>query len=201
MVEVRPVGGALGADIIGVDLSRPLTSAEFGAIHGGWMAHLVLRFREQRLTDDALMAFSRNFGALDGNPRHAKAEGRPEANANAGFVNVISNVVENGRAIGVALEVPPSGGDTGFCNMYTALESLPAELRGRIDGLSCVHDSSLNSVGQLRVGFDDVTDARKTPGAGPWTKSRVTRPTSALKFRQKDRFGMYSANGTGWRLT
>src|SRR5580765_7294090 len=97
MVEVRPVGGALGADIIGVDLSRPLTSAEFGAIHGGWMAHLVLRFREQRLTDDALMAFSRNFGALDGNPRHAKAEGRPEANANAGFVNVISNVVENGR--------------------------------------------------------------------------------------------------------
>lgn len=190
MVEVRPSGSALGADIVGVDLSRPLTSAEFGAIHGAWMDHLVLRFREQRLTDDALMAFSRDFGALDGNPRHAKAEGRTEANANAGFVNIISNVVENGRAIGglgnyeskwhtdmsynqvppmasalYALEVPPSGGDTGFCNMYTALESLPAETRARINGLSCVHDSSLNSVGQLRVGFEDVTDPRKTPGA------------------------------------
>jgi taurine dioxygenase len=194
MPEVRPTGAALGADIIGVDLAKPLTSAEFGVIHRAWMAHLVLRFREQRLTDDQLMAFSRNFGALDGNPRHAKAEGRAvgagEGPASAGYVNVISNVVENGKAIGglgnyeskwhtdmsynsvppmasalYALEVPPSGGDTGFCNMYTALETLPPALRTRIDGLSCVHDSSLNSVGQLRVGFEDVTDPRRTPGA------------------------------------
>jgi taurine dioxygenase len=189
MLEVRPTGAALGADIVGVDLSKPLTSAEFGTIHAAWMRHLVLRFREQRLSDEQLMAFSRNFGALDGNPRQAKAEGRA-IDASAGFVNIISNVVENGRAIGglgnyeskwhtdmsynlvppmasalYALEVPPSGGDTGFCNMYTALESLPPALRERIKGLSCVHDSSLNSVGQLRVGFEDVSDPRKTPGA------------------------------------
>jgi taurine dioxygenase len=187
MLEVRPTGGALGADIVGADLSRPLTSAEFGVIHAGWMAHLVLRFREQRLTDEQLMAFSRNFGALDGNPRHAAAEGRA---GNAGFVNVISNVVENGKAIGglghyeakwhtdmsynqvppmasalYALEVPPIGGDTGFCNMYSALETLPHDLRARIEDLNCVHDSSLNSVGQLRVGFEDVADPRRTPGA------------------------------------
>ena len=189
MLDVRPTGSALGADIIGVDLSRPLTSAEFGAIHAAWMARLVLRFREQHLTDEQLMAFSRNFGALDGNPRHAKAEGR-STNAASGYVNIISNVVENGKAIGglgnyeskwhtdmsynlvppmasalYALEVPPTGGDTGFCDMYTALETLPPALRARIDGLNCVHDGSLNSVGQLRVGFDDVTDPRKTPGA------------------------------------
>ncbi len=189
MPEVHPTGSALGADITGVDLSGPLTSAEFGAIHAAWMRHLVLRFRDQHLTDDALMAFSRNFGALDGNPRHAKAEGRAD-NAAAGFVNIISNVMEDGHAIGglgnyeakwhtdmsynpvppmasalYALEVPDSGGDTGFCNMYSALETLPAELRARIKGLSCVHDSSLNSVGQLRVGFEDVTDPRRTPGA------------------------------------
>jgi taurine dioxygenase len=189
MAEVRPTGHALGADIIGVDLARPLPSAEFGVVHRAWMSHLVLRFREQHLTDEQLMAFSRDFGALDGNPRHAKAEGRSN-DAAAGFVNVISNVVENGRAIGglgnyeskwhtdmsynplppmasalYALEVPPSGGDTGFCSMYAALETLPDPLGARIDGLSCVHDSSLNSVGQLRVGFEDVTDPRKTPGA------------------------------------
>jgi taurine dioxygenase len=189
MVEVRPTGAALGADIVGVDLSKPLTSAEFGVIHGAWMRHLVLRFREQRLTDDQLMAFSRNFGALDGNPPHAKVEGRP-MKAGGGYVNIISNVVEDGVPIGglgnyeskwhtdmsynrlppmasalYALEVPPSGGDTGFCNMYTALDSLPPSLRERIDGLCCVHDSSLNSVGQLRVGFEDVTDPRRTQGA------------------------------------
>jgi taurine dioxygenase len=189
MLEVRPTGAALGADIDGVDLSQALTSAEFGAIHAAWMRHLVLRFRGQRLTDAQLMTFSRNFGALDGNPRHAKVEGRDD-DAASGYVNIISNVVENGRAIGglgnyeskwhtdmsynpvppmasalYALEVPPSGGDTGFCNMYAALENLPAPLRARVDGLSCVHDSSLNSVGQLRVGFEAVTDPRRTPGA------------------------------------
>src|SRR5258708_3200972 len=98
MLEVRPTGAALGADIVGVDLSKPLTSAEFGTIHAAWMRHLVLRFREQRLSDEQLMAFSRNFGALDGNPRHAKAEGRA-MEASAGYVNVISNVLQNGRAI------------------------------------------------------------------------------------------------------
>jgi taurine dioxygenase len=189
MLEVIPSGRALGADIAGVDLSRPVTSAEFGAIHAAWMNHLVLRFRGQSLTDDQLMAFSRDFGALDANPRHAKVEGRPEP-ASDSFVNVISNVVENGRAIGglgnyeskwhtdmsynpvppmasalYALEVPPTGGDTGFCNMYAALESLPGQIRAQIRGLNCVHDSSLNSVGQLRVGFEDVTDPRRTPGA------------------------------------
>ena len=103
---------------------------------------------------------------------------------------MISNVVEAGKPIGglgnyefkwhtdmsyvdippmasalYALEVPPAGGDTGFCSMYAALDSLPAALRQRIAGLNCVHDSSLNSVGQLRVGFEEVSDPRHTPGA------------------------------------
>jgi taurine dioxygenase len=189
MVDIRPTDAALGADITGVDLSRPLTSTEFGAIHGAWMDNLVLRFRGQQLSDEQLMTFSRNFGALDGNPAHAKVEGRA-ANATSGYVNIISNVVENGRPIGglgnyeskwhtdmsynltppmasalYALEVPAAGGDTSFCNMYAALDALPAALRKEITGLSCVHDSSLNSVGQLRVGFEDVTDPRRAPGA------------------------------------
>lgn len=189
MVEVRPSGAALGADILGVDLSQPLDAASFGQIRAAWMQHLVLRFRNQRLNDDQLMAFSANFGALDRNPRHARGELRTVEDSSA-YVNVISNVVENGKAIGglgnyeshwhsdmsynaippmasalYALEIPPSGGDTGFCNMYAALEGLPPPLRQRIQGLGCVHDSSLNSVGQLRVGFEPVTDPRKAPGA------------------------------------
>ena len=189
MVEVQPAVGALGADITGVDLAQPLTSGEFGVIRAAWMARLVLRFRGQRLSDDHLMAFSRNFGALDRNPRHARTEVRQREDS-SDYVNVISNVVEDGRAIGglghyeskwhtdmsyapvppmasalYALEVPHEGGDTGFCNMYTALDSLPSETRARIEGLGCVHDGSLNSVGQLRVGFEEVTDPRTTPGA------------------------------------
>jgi taurine dioxygenase len=189
MLYVIPTADALGADIAGVDLSAPLSAPDFGAIHQAWMRHLVLRFRGQSLTDDQLMAFSRNFGPLDRNPRHAKTERRQNEDS-SDYVNVISNVVENGRAIGglghyeakwhsdmsynpvppmasalYALEVPPEGGDTSFANMYKAYETLDEATQERIATLGCVHDSSLNSVGQLRVGFEAVTDPRKTPGA------------------------------------
>ena len=189
MLEAIPTAHLLGADIVGADLSRPLSANDFGTIYQAWMRHLVVRFRGQSLTDDQLLAFSRNFGPLDRNPRHAKAEHR-QAEDSSDYVNVISNVMENGKAIGglghyeakwhsdmsynpvpamasalYALEVPTSGGDTSFANMYTALETLDETTRARVAGLTCVHDSSLNSVGQLRVGFEDVTDPRKTPGA------------------------------------
>ena len=189
MLDVIPTENCLGADIAGVDLSMPLSAADFGAIHQAWMRHLVLRFRGQSLTDDQLLGFSRNFGPLDRNPRHARSEHR-QMEDSSDYVNVISNVVENGRAIGglghyeakwhsdmsynqvppmasalYALEVPPIGGDTSFCNMYSAFETLDQAMRERVAALNCIHDSSLNSVGQLRVGFEDVTDPRKTPGA------------------------------------
>lgn len=133
------------------------------------------------------MAFSRNFGALDRNPRQAKGEVRDTV---ADHVLVISNVLEQGKPIGglgnyeskwhtdmsyvdvppmasalYALEVPPSGGDTGFCTMVAAYEALSAAAQAMIAPLSCIHDSSVNSVGQLRACFEPVTDPRRTPGA------------------------------------
>lgn len=187
-IVVRPLGGALGADIEGVDLSRPLAAADFAALQRAWLDHLVLRFRGQRLSDEQLAAYSRNFGALDRNPIHA-AKDAPRDDAER-YINVISNVKVDGKAIGglgdgeshwhtdmsynpippmasllYALEVPPAGGDTGFCNMYRAYETLPAGVKERIETLACVHDSSLNSVGELRKGFREVSDPRETPGA------------------------------------
>jgi len=64
-----------------------------------------------------------------------------------------------------ALEVPPAGGDTGFANMYLAYETLPDELRGRVEGRLCRHDGSRNSAGELRRGFTEVSDPRQAPGA------------------------------------
>lgn len=106
------------------------------------------------------------------------------------YVSVISNVKIGGKAIGnlgnyeshwhtdmsynevppmasalYAIEVPPTGGNTSFANMYAAFESLDAATRHRIDGLTCIHDASRNSVGELRRGFADVTDPRQTVGA------------------------------------
>lgn len=105
-------------------------------------------------------------------------------------IAVISNIVEDGKPIGglanyeaewhtdmsynevppsasvlYAIEVPDEGGDTSFCNMYLAYETLPRGLTKQIEGLRCRHDSSRNSAGQLRKGASEVTDPRETPGA------------------------------------
>jgi taurine dioxygenase len=185
-MRVRPTGAALAADIEGVDLAGPLSPETMAAIKAAWSDHLVLRFRGQSLSDDDLMRFSRQFGELDWAPV-AAANDAPEGRE---YIMVVSNVIENGVAIGqlgayeaiwhtdmsyiaeppmasalYSLEVPPSGGDTGFCNMYLALETLPAALRRAVEGRVCRHDASRNSAGELRRGYVDAPDPSQTVGA------------------------------------
>jgi taurine dioxygenase len=186
-ITVTPTGAALGADVAGIDLSRPLDDATFKAVEKAWHDHLVLRFRGQNLDDPALLAFARRFGELDKAPVHAINDADHDPFPE---ITVMSNIKVNGKAIGnlghyeaewhtdmsynektpigsllYSLEVPPSGGDTGFSNMYLAYETLPAELKRAVTGKTCRHDSSRNSVGELRKGFKDVTDPREAPGA------------------------------------
>ncbi|MBV8889128.1 MAG: TauD/TfdA family dioxygenase [Alphaproteobacteria bacterium] len=195
-VAVRPTGAALGADIAGVDLAGELPPETVAAIKQAWAVHLVLRFRGQRLGDDDLLRFSRHFGELDYAPVYAAQTEAPGQSrqvevveAGRRYVMVVSNVIEDGKAIGdlgayealwhtdmsyvaappsasalYALEVPPSGGDTGFCNMYAAFETLPDELRRQIEGRVCRHDASRNSAGQLRRGYADMPDPSQTVG-------------------------------------
>jgi taurine dioxygenase len=185
-VAVKPTEAALAADIEGIDLAGSLTPEIAAAIKEAWGEHLVLRFRGQRLSDDDLLRFSRQFGELDWAPI-AAANDAPEGRE---YVMVVSNVVENGQAIGqlgayeaiwhtdmsyvaeppmasalYSLEVPPEGGDTGFCNMYLAYDTLAPELRRQVEGRLCRHDASRNSAGELRRGFVDATDASQTVGA------------------------------------
>ncbi len=186
-VQIRKLADALGAEIGGVDLSRPLSAAVFAEIRKAWLDHLVLRFRGQRLSDPELIAFSRLFGELD--PPGPNPYGKaflPEFPE----VNVISNIKVDGTPIGGlgdgeaiwhadmtyvetppmaailhALELPPSGGDTYWANMYLACESLPAGLRRRIEGRKAIHDATYNSAGLMRKGYKDITDPREAPGA------------------------------------
>lgn len=186
-VKVISSGKALAADIEGVDLSKALDAASLASIVEAWSEHLVLRFRGQKLSDPDLERFSAMLGPLDKAPTYSKGV---RTDVGSDFVTVISNVVVNGVAIGdlgnaealwhtdmsynetppmasalYSLEIPPVGGETGFCNMYQAWKTLPQDLRQRISGRMCVHDSSTNSVGGLRGGHEAVTDVTKTPGA------------------------------------
>src|ERR1700750_1216284 len=68
--SIHPLGGALGAEVRGIDLNEPLAPEEVRALRAAWAEHLVLRFRDQQaLTDEAQIAFSRHFGKLDQRPR------------------------------------------------------------------------------------------------------------------------------------
>jgi taurine dioxygenase len=186
-IRVIPSGSALGADIEGIDISQPLTPQQAAELKSAWAQHLVLRFRGQALSDPQLEAFSACFGTLDAAPVY-KIGVRVDVHSD--FVTVISNVKKDGVPIGDlgdgeavwhtdmsyndappmasalhALEIPSIGGETGFCNMYEAYRALPDGLRQKIATLTCRHDSSRNSAGELRGNHRDVKDPREAPGA------------------------------------
>ena len=186
---IRPSGGALGADVEGIDLSQPIDDAAITVIRNAWLDHLVIRFRHQSLKLEDLERFSGYFGRLDRAPI-TPWTGLPHLPSHP-FVAVMSNIEENGRPIGslghgeaiwhtdmsykdetptasilYAVEIPPVGGNTNFANMALAYERLPQDLRRRVDaGLMCKHDASTNSAGQRRAGFEGIDDPRELPGA------------------------------------
>jgi len=186
-ISIKNLAAPLGAQAAGVDLAEPLDPDEVDAIETAWRERLVVVFHGQSLSDPQLLAFSRYFGALD--PPGPNPYGEPFNKAYP-EINVISNVVENGRPIGNlgdgeavwhadmtyievppkaamlhALEVPPVGGNTYFADMFAAYATLPAELKRAAEGRIAVHDASRNSAGLLRKGFREVTDVRETVGA------------------------------------
>jgi taurine dioxygenase len=106
-ITVRPFTAGLGADISGVDIREPLSTADRDAIRAAWLANLVLRFRDQPMTDTQHMAFTRQFGELEFNPAALIAKQYGVDTQTAGRkheippeISVISNIIEDGKAIG-----------------------------------------------------------------------------------------------------
>ncbi|MDC0033238.1 TauD/TfdA family dioxygenase [Alphaproteobacteria bacterium] len=185
--DISPQTAALGAEIRGINLST-ISDADFAAIQQAWHEYLVLVVRNQHVSDEAFLKFSARLGELDMAP--ITVTGKPYI-PELPHLAVISNVIENGQAIGglgnseliwhtdmsyadnppiasllYSLEVPETGGDTWFCNMYKAYDSLPETMKQRIARLTCKHDSSRNSAGETRKGFADEFASRdEIPGA------------------------------------
>jgi taurine dioxygenase len=190
-LQVTPHDGAVGATVSGIDLAQPLDAETVKQLRQAWLDHVVLVFNDQRLSDPELMAFARHFGELEFPPskllNYTKGSGQkgdisPE-------INVISNVIEDGKPIGQlgngealwhtdsafverppsasvlhALELPPSGGNTSFMDMYAVLAALPTHITARIEGRRSKHDASHTSDGALRHDFAESADASLTPG-------------------------------------
>ena len=185
-IEVIPSGRALGVEVRGIDLTK-LGDAAFARLIQVWHQYSVVLIRNQRLSDQELIAFSRRLGDLDWAPIQETGrrfvEGLPE-------IYIVSNVKVNGEPIGslgdgeavwhtdmsylevppkasilYSLEVPPLGGNTSFCTMYGIYEALPQTLKDRIAGLKIKHDGTYNSGGYVRQGVTPTDDPRTSPGA------------------------------------
>lgn len=185
--KLNKLSPAIGAEIRGIDLAQ-ICNASFEAIIKAWREHLVLVIRDQTFDDAAFLSFSEQLGDLDLAP--ITVSGKPYI-PELPHLAVISNVVENGNSIGglgnseliwhtdmsyaddppiasllYALEIPKTGGDTWFCNMYRAYEGLPNRLKQMVARLHCKHDASHNSAGETRKGFSDGFNNRdEIPGA------------------------------------
>jgi len=155
---IQPFAGApLGADVLGLDLSRPLSVEDFQRLHRAHLDHHVLVFRDQQITPAQQVEFSRRFGALQIHVlRNFQLLDHPE-------VLVVSNICENGAPIGLgdaghfwhsdlsyketpslgsmlhAQELPSEGGDTLFANQHTAWDALPDALKREVEGLRAEH--------------------------------------------------------------
>ncbi|WP_420226624.1 TauD/TfdA dioxygenase family protein [Pigmentiphaga litoralis] len=155
--DVRAFDAPLGAEIVGIDLSVPLSDSDFARVHRAHLDYHVVVFRDQRITPQQHVQFSARFGPLQ---RHVLKQfalaGHPE-------ILIVSNVVEDGKPIGLgdagkywhsdlsykelpslgsllhAQELPSEGGDTLFANQHLAYDELPAHLRTAIEGRSAEH--------------------------------------------------------------
>jgi taurine dioxygenase len=148
VLDVRPISGALGAEIRGVDLEH-LTDDAFTRLRELLLRHLVLFFPEaQGLSPLAHKDFGRRFGELEVHPFLPKLDGHDEivvldsdqgAKADVWHTDVTFSPSPPIASILQIVRCPPSGGDTMWSNQYLAYEALSAPLRELLDGLTAVH--------------------------------------------------------------
>ncbi len=179
-LEIVPLGKALGAEIRGVDLSRPLDPATVAAIRAAWRDHLVLLFRDQKLDEDGQIRFARYLGEPGARASPTQGRGAEEANE---LIMLVSNIRKDGKPIGslpdgemmfhsdmcyvetphkgtmlYAIEVPSSGGETKLSNQYAAYEALSPSAKARLAGRKAVQ---AYNYGQQRANFRESEPLRQ----------------------------------------
>jgi taurine dioxygenase len=184
-LEIRKLHPTIGAEVVGIDLRRPIDPATAAALRQAWYDHGVLLIRGQTLTDEQQVAYAEVFGPpMLAHPTR-RLDGRPQS------IMLISNIRESGKPIGAlpdgemffhsdlcyiehpvvgtmlyAVEVPRVGGNTLFADQYAAYETLPAALKAKIDPLKATN--------RYEIGYDvTIRRGRASPDAPAWTHPMV----------------------------
>ena len=175
--KIRPLSDVLGAEVVGLDISKPLNQGTRRAVYDAFLAYKLLCFRDQCLTQDEQVAFSEQFGTLE---QHAVSN---RNNASNPLVHIVSNLDEDGRPSGKvkstmwhsdksfrqapsmatilhALTLPPSGGDTCFADMAAAYDALADETKAELADIKVVHSWELSreNIGRALTA-EEIADA------------------------------------------
>jgi taurine dioxygenase len=161
-IEVQPVSGSLGAEIRGVDVAAALDEAVVAEIRQAFLDHLVIFFRDQKLTPHEQLAFARRFGEP---MEYPQLRGLPECPLITPVLKLPHETINFGgvwhsdttylaqppmASMLYAVELPPYGGDTIFANQYAAYETLSDGLRRTLDGLTGVNTSTKADASKTR---------------------------------------------------
>ena len=162
MIKVRRIAGALGAEVEGIDLSKPLSGTEITQLRQAWLEHLVLFFRDQPLSSEQYLAFAQYFGTptgypllkgIDGFPKIIEVKKLEHERVNFGGL-WHSDTTYLARppmaSMLLARETPPHGGDTLFANMYLAWEALSDGMRRMLQSLKAVNSSAKANASKTR---------------------------------------------------
>jgi alpha-ketoglutarate-dependent taurine dioxygenase len=175
--KIRPLSEVAGAEIVGLDLRRPLEAATRHVVYDAFVRHHVLAFRDQDLTKDDQVAFTEQFGVLE---RHVA---RNRGSGDHPLVHTVHNLGSDGEPSGkVASQkwhtdksfrelpslatilhariMPPNGGDTCFANMILAYEALSDADKSELDGVGVIHswELSCQKAGRLATP-EEIADA------------------------------------------
>jgi len=151
-IEVRPLTGGCGAEVLGVDLAR-LDDAQWQQVRRAYVDHGVIFFRDQQLTPEQHIAFAERFGPIDINKFFQAVDGYPSiaevrkekaqtTNIGGGWHTDHSyDAVPAMGSILLARELPESGGDTLFASMYAAFDALSDGFKRTLESLRAVHSN------------------------------------------------------------
>ena len=182
--DIRPCDAPVGAEIVGIDLSQEIDDETFRQIDQAYATYGVIFFRNQTLTPEQQIDFSRRFGRLESSPHTPYAlTGYPD-------ILLVTNIKEGDRNIGLAdagltwhtdmswREIPPRGstlyaievpkhdgtvvGDTCFASAAAAYDALPEGMKQQLDGRIAVHQYGAKHAYRAKVSISDRTDLTTT---------------------------------------
>ena len=149
--EIRPLSDVMAAEVVGLDVAKPLDAATKQTVYDAFLKHKVLCFRDQVLSQDQQVAFSEQFGTLE---RHAVSNRNNASNANGQPSGSVKSTMWHSdksfrpqpcsATILHAVTLPPNGGDTCFADMSAAYDALSDQTKTDLGGVKVVHSWELS---------------------------------------------------------